>query len=98
MAQRRGPKPKNDFDDGSPEDHMGRRFPRRQVSEMQVEDESSLFYIIRNGKASLQVNVLFLFSCVKNIYFIPIRLSLMIGLTLISKIEKQLSWRSCSFS
>jgi hypothetical protein len=63
MAQRRGPKPRNDFDDGSPEDSMGRRFARRQVSEMQAEDESSLFYIIRNGKASLQVISIYSYFC-----------------------------------
>ena len=57
MAHRRGRPARADFDDGSPED---RRKPgRRPIAEMQAEDESSLYFIIRNGKASLQVkNVL----------------------------------------
>jgi hypothetical protein len=57
MAQRRGPKlPRGgDFDDGSPEEPLRRKPGRRPIAEMQAEDESSLYFIIRNGKASLQV-------------------------------------------
>ncbi len=62
MAQRRGPKgPRGgDFDDGSPEEPLRRKPGRRPIAEMQAEDESSLYFIIRNGKASLQVSISFL--------------------------------------
>jgi len=55
MAQRRVGRPnRGDFDEGSPEE---RRKPgRRPITEMQAEDESSLYFIIKNGKASLQVS------------------------------------------
>jgi hypothetical protein len=58
MAQRRGRPPRGgDFDDGSPDEPLRRKPGRRPITEMQAEDESSLYFIIRNGKASLQVNI-----------------------------------------
>jgi len=54
MAQRRGPRGR-DFDDGSPEGGYGRKVGRKAYSDLDAEDESSLYFVIRNGKASLQV-------------------------------------------
>ena len=66
MAQRRGRPPRGggDFDDGSPEEPLRRKPGRRPITEMQAEDESSLYFIIRNGKASLQVK----YFSIKNIF------------------------------
>ena len=45
------------------EEPKKRRPGRRPISELMAEDENSLYYIIRQGKVSLQVGIVLLSYC-----------------------------------